>query len=208
MRKYSLIFLLAIGSMLSLAFINSDFTIGKKAPKSSIKMKNIDGASYSLNDLKQKNGLIVIFSSHLCPFVVGGNGFAGWENQYNDLYTFANNSGFGLVLINSNEANRNDKESLGAMKTHAENNGYKMKYLVDESSELANAFNARTTPHVFLLDKDLKLIYQGPIDNAHESGKKEIKYLRNAVSYHIKNVKITEPTVAPVGCSIKRTKQK
>ena len=180
--------------------------IGKKAPNTSKKMKDVSGKEFSLDDIKGTKGTIVVFSCNTCPFVVGNDDFGGWEKQYNDLYGFAKNSGFGMVLINSNAAKRDEDDSWQKMKDHSDKQNYKMKYLMDNDSELADAFGAKTTPHVYLLDQDMKLVYQGAIDNSYNNKAEQIPYLRNAISYLIKGQKITTNTIAPVGCSIKRVK--
>ena len=44
----------------------------------------------------------------------------------------------------------------------------RLKYLVDNKSKLANTFNAKTTPHIFLFDETNKLVYKGSIDNNYK----------------------------------------
>lgn len=206
MHNKLLVFLLVALPLFSFVLVKSDFEVGKKAPKTSKKMKDISGNSYSLSDLKKDKGLIVVFSCNTCPFVVGNEDFEGWEKQYNDLYTFCEKSGYGFVLVNSNEAKRDNEDSFAKMQEQAKNKNYKMKYLVDSNSELADAFGARTTPHIFMLDANMKLVYSGPIDNGYNKQAKQQQYLRNAISYSIKGKKLETTSVAPVGCSIKRTK--
>lgn len=209
MKRYkSLIALL----VLSFLFVGYNFKeehkilkIGKKAPLADKKMKDISDKEYSLEDLKEKNGLLVVFSCNTCPFVVGGSNFAGWEKDYNDIYEKCQELGIGMVLINSNEAKRNGDDSLEKMKKHASDKGYKMKYVVDKNHVLADAFGAKTTPHIFLFDKDLKLIYTGSIDNSWDGKRsKDESYLENAL-FEVKNGKsISTTNSSPRGCSIKR----
>lgn len=206
MHNKLLILILLVVPMFSFNSDKFDLEVGKKAPKISKKMKDISGDSYALADLKKEKGLVVVFSCNTCPFVVGNDDFEGWEKQYNTLFEFCEKSGFGFVLINSNEAKRGDEDSFDKMKLHATTNNYKMKYLVDQDSELADAFGARTTPHIYLLDENMKLVYTGPIDNGYNKKAKKENYLRDAISYTIKGKKIAKTSVAPVGCSIKRTK--
>jgi peroxiredoxin len=179
--------------------------IGKKAPLSQHKMKDISGKEYSLEDLNQENGLLVIFSCNTCPFVVGGFGYPGWEKEYNGLYDQAKANKIGMVLINSNEAKRDGVDALDKMVKHAEKQQYKMNYVVDKNHLLADAFGAKTTPHIFLFDKDLKLIYTGSIDNSWDKKRaSEENYLKDALANISKGEKIKVNTSAPRGCSIKR----
>ena len=79
--------------LVALVFVSSTLSedhpilkVGKKAPLSDLKMKNIDGSQHSLASLTKENGLLVVFSCNTCPFVVGGNDFPGWEKDYNKIY--------------------------------------------------------------------------------------------------------------------------
>ena len=179
--------------------------IGKKAPLTDLKLKNVDGKMISLAEEKMENGLVVVFSCNTCPFVVGNDKFPGWERRYNALYEEALNQKLGFVLVNSNEAKRTGDDSFEAMKQHAADRTYKMHYLLDENSKLANAFGARTTPHVYVFDKEFKLVYAGSIDNSWDTQRKEDQeYLVPAIQALSKNEKIIVSATTPRGCSIKR----
>ena len=141
-------------------------SIGDNAPKQSLKMMDISGKEISLNDVRKDNGLLVIFSCNTCPFVVGGEGSEGWEGRYDEVRRFAELNKVGMVLVNSNEAKREKGDDLESMKNRAKQHGFSdCYYALDSNSELANSFFARTTPHVYLFDKNLKLVYKGTIDN-------------------------------------------
>jgi len=208
--KYlSALFLIGILS-LSFRFLEEEayptLKMGAVAPKSDTKMKGVDGKEYSLNDLKKEKGLLVIFSCNSCPFVVGNDeGSEGWEGRYNEIYELASKSNIGMVLVNSNEAKRDGDDSFEKMQEHAKEQGYKSQYVMDVNSELANAFGAKTTPHVFLFDKDMKLIYKGAIDDNVKSAK-EVKdsYLKVAMRQLAAGSEIKKNETKATGCSIKR----
>lgn len=181
-------------------------SIGTAAPKADVKMKEVNGNEYSLNDLKKENGLLVIFSCNTCPFVVGnGEDSEGWEGRYNHLQDLATRAKVGMVLVNSNEAKREGDDSFDKMKEHATEKGLQSFYVMDKDSELANAFGAKTTPHVFLFDKDMKLIYKGAIDD-NVKNSKEVKddYLKAALRQINAQTEITTKETKASGCSIKR----
>ena len=180
--------------------------IGSDAPKSSLKMEGINGKKITLNDVKKENGLLVVFSCNTCPFVVGGDGSEGWEGRYSALNKTANANGVGMVLVNSNEGKRGKGDNLEDMKTRAKDHGFAdCNYVLDTNSELANAFYARTTPHVYLFDKNMKLVYKGAIDdNVDDSKKVTQPWLNNAIANLKKGSAIEPAETKPVGCSIKR----
>ncbi len=182
-----------------------ELKIGKKAPMTSEKLVNIDGETLTFDGLKKENGLIVIFSCNTCPFVVGNDDFEGWERQYNDLYEKAAEKNIGLVLVNSNEAKRDGDDSLEAMQQRAEKMGYKMPYLVDVDSKVADAYGAKTTPHVYVLNAKNVLIYKGSIDNIWDSKRTEtIPYLYDVMDHITNNTELKNDDTPPRGCSIKR----
>jgi len=184
----------------------NELAIGDKAPSADMKMTNIDGQQWSLVDIAGENGTLVIFSCNTCPFVVGREGKSeGWEGRYNEVAGFARENGIGSVLVNSNEAKRKGDDSLEEMKMHAMEAGYIMPYVVDAEHKLADAFGARTTPHVYLFNSDFQLVYRGSIDDSVNSAD-EVKetYLKDAITRMIEGKKIKPEITKAIGCSIKR----
>lgn len=198
------ILMLAVSFLTYSFYIDKDayqtIEIGDKAPMTTEKMMGISNQQYSLDDVVKSNGLLVIFSCNTCPFVVA------WEDRYPILQKLADEHQIGMVLINSNEAKRSGDDSMSEMKTHAKENNYTSKYLLDKGSRLANAFGAKTTPHVFLFNSEMELVYRGAIDDNHEN-KENVKedYLKNAIEKLAKKEVIDPNQTRAVGCSIKRT---
>jgi thioredoxin-related protein len=211
MKKIFSLFAVAALATTFFAFTSNDpetLAIGAKAPKADVKMEDISGKKYSLNDLKKDNGLLVVFSCNTCPFVVGNEErkSEGWDRRYAEIQKYADENKIGMVLVNSNEAKRKEGDSMADMKKHAKERGFgTSKYVLDKNSEVANAFFARTTPHVYLFDKDMKLVYKGAIDD-NAGNSKEVKeaYLKNAITEVAQGKKVTNQETKPVGCSIKR----
>ncbi|MFY7971645.1 MAG: redoxin family protein [Flavobacteriales bacterium] len=184
--------------------------IGASAPMTTTKMQSTAGKDLSLADIKRGNGLLVVFSCNTCPFVVGAEGYGdGWEGRYMELKKFADANQVGMVLVNSNEGKREKGDNLNDMKARSKEKGFDaIAYVLDENSALANAFGARTTPHVFLFDKNFKLVYKGSIDDNNESPSlvKE-HYLKNAIGNMANGKPVPVAETKPVGCSIKRVQK-
>jgi hypothetical protein len=205
MKKLGFLFLFLVSALSSIA----QMKIGDKASMLDDQLQNTKGETSSLNDSKKENGLLVIFSCNTCPFVVGTEDFPGWERQYNVLYDLADSLHIGMILVNSNEGKRQGADSYEEMKKHAEEQQYKMSYLVDVNSAMANIFGAKTTPHVFLLNPDMELVYMGSIDNIWDKERKEdVPYLKVALKELASHKKIKTTTTAPKGCGIKRITNK
>lgn len=185
---------------------SSELAIGAVAPLSDVKMTNVDGSAISLEDAAGKNGLLVVFSCNTCPFVVGnGTKSDGWEGRYNETAAKAAAYGFGMVLINSNEAKRDNHDSMEAMQSHSKEQGYSMPYLMDSKHTLADAFGALKTPHVYLLDQDMTLIYRGSLDdNVSDAAAVTSFYAMDAMAAASMGKPCEVSITKAIGCSIKR----
>lgn len=173
MKKVTFILSITIIAITALAFNfktggeeYETIAIGTSAPLSDYRMTGIDSKEYNLESLFADNGLLVIFSCNTCPFVIA------WEDRYPEIAELAASNQIGFALINSNQAKRDGDDSMEEMIKHATDKGYSdIPYLVDENSQLVNAFGAKTTPHVFLFDKEMKLVYEGEIDDNHKQSR-------------------------------------
>lgn len=197
MKTLSVLFLISI---LSFSFKSEELAIGKDLPKADVLMKSVDGKMISFEQIKKENGLLVIFSCNTCPWVLK------WQDRYNELNELSNQNKVGMVLVNSNEAYRDGDDSFEAMVKHAKDNAYTMPYTVDKNHVIADAFGANRTPHVFLFDKNNKLVYRGAIDDNAKS-KDDVKnaYLKTALNDLKNSSEIKTKTTKSLGCTIKRT---
>ena len=190
--------LLAAFSLLAFNNIN-EMPIGASMPKADVKMKDISGKEISLNEAKKSNGLLMMFSCNTCPYVVRN------QQRTKQICQFALENNIGVVLINSNEAQRDGEDSYDAMKKYAEAQGYKWYYAVDKNSELADAFGASRTPENFLFNNEGKLVYHGAIDdNPSDGNNVNRKHLREAVNEMLSGKDVSVKTTRSVGCGIKR----
>ena len=189
---------MAAFSLLAFNYID-ELPIGGQLPKADVKMKDISGKEITLKDAKKENGLLVMFSCNTCPYVVKN------QDRTREICKYALDNNIGVVLINSNEGQRNSDDSFDAMKKYAEANGYKWYYVVDKNSELADAFGANRTPENFLFNKDGKLIYHGAIDdNPGDAGSVSRKHLHEAIGEMLDGKDLSVKTSLSVGCTIKR----
>ena len=199
--------ILFTGLLMLQSFVKEDMLqIGAAIPSPEKKMLNIDDKEYSFNDLKKENGLLVIFSCNTCPFVIGnGSKSEGWENRYPELGDISKDLKVGMVLVNSNAAKRDDGDSFSDMQNHYKQKGYNSYYVIDLNSAMADAFGALTTPHVYLFDNNMKLVYRGAIDD-NVKKRNEVKeyYLQDALNNMVAGKSIEPQTTRQLGCSIKR----
>jgi thioredoxin-related protein len=196
------LFLLFVCAAL-LAFINNhpyeELTLNSAVPLADVKMKDVGGGTVSLAGAKKDKGLLVIFSCNTCPFV---KLMEGRIREYSDLCL---DKGIGCVIVNSNEAQREDEDSFSAMQKYHAEQKLRCYYTVDEKSSLANAFGAGRTPQCFLFDASGKLVYKGAIDdNVKDAAAVKQFYLRDAITAVLAGQKPTVQETKSIGCTIKR----
>ncbi len=155
----NLINIVLLGVIALPGLLAEELALGSALPMASRKMPEIRGKELSLKDIIGKEGLLVIFSCNTCPWVIA------WQDRYVALADKYKSKDLGIVAVNSNAAYRGKGDSLEDMQKHAKENDYNFYYVLDKDSELAQAFGATRTPHIFLFDKTGKLVYRGAIDD-------------------------------------------
>lgn len=197
--KKVFVLMLAMVTGFAFAHASGNLGIGDKAVHTDVKMNDISGKKYSIDDVKGENGVLVLFSSNTCPFV------QKWSDRYVETKRWADQHKVGMIVLNSNCETRDKGESMDDMKKFAANNSFIFPYVIDGGSKVANAYVAQTTPHAFLFDKEMKLVYKGAIDdNYDDASKVKNAYLKNAIEAMAKGQKVEVAETKPVGCSIKR----
>jgi peroxiredoxin len=173
--------------------------VGSKMPKPDVKMKDVTGKEISLNDAKKSNGLLVMFSCNTCPYVARN------QERTREICHFALKNNIGVILINSNEAERDGGDSYAAMQSYAKKQNYTWYYTVDKNNAIADAFAADRTPECYLFNKDAVLVYKGAIDdNPGSAADVSQKYLHNAMNAVLSGKAVEVTSSASVGCGIKR----
>lgn len=185
-----------------LSFINrtpfDELSINSPIPQADYKMKDVSGKELCLNDIKTAKGILVIFSCNTCPYVKLS------ETRIKEYSDFCVNNNIGCVLVNSNEAQRNEDDSFSEMTKYYAAQKLRCAYTVDENSALANAFGAGRTPQCFLFNSK-GLMYKGAIDdNVKDPAAVKEAYLKNALSALLKNEVPKMQETKSIGCTIKR----
>lgn len=192
--------LIAATAMAAMSFaVTGPLPIGSDMPKADVKLKDISGKEVSIKEAAKQNGVLVMFSCNTCPYVI--------KNQQRtlDVAAYAEKNNIGVIILNSNEAQRNDEDSYEAMKTYAKEQGYKWNYVVDKNNEIADAFGANRTPECYLFNNGLKLVYHGAIDdNPADADNVSRHHLKAAVDEMAAGKEVTVKESRSVGCGIKR----
>lgn len=153
-----------------------------------------DGKQHKFDDLKGKNGTVIVFLSAQCPVV---NKF--YKDRIVQFGKELSEKGVNVIGLNSNVT-----ETPEQIKTNTEQRGYTFPVLIDKGNVIADKLGATVTPEVFLFDKDGKLVYRGAIDNDRAGTNITANYLNDAVSATIAGKTVAKTEAAAFGCSIKR----
>lgn len=158
-----------------------------------------EGKIYSLSDFDDAELLLVVFMCNHCPFVI---------NIRHALAAFAHEMmgpELAIVGINSNDISRYPQDGPEFMREEIRKVGYPFPYLLDESQEVAHAYEAACTPDFFLYDSDRVLVYRGQFDASRPGNgiKPSGSDLRAAVAAIREGRPISEPQRPSMGCNIK-----
>ncbi|WP_035350277.1 thioredoxin family protein [Edaphobacter aggregans] len=79
--------------------------------------------------------------------------------------------------------------------------------LLDPDGTIGHLYQAKTTPHIFVIDPQGKLIYQGAIDDKPTTDQADIKtarnYLNDALTAAMAGKPVPVASTRPYGCSVK-----
>jgi peroxiredoxin len=127
--------------------------VGADAPD--FQLPDPQGRLWSLSDFKGGEGLLVAFICNHCPFVQHIlPGLVSFTQEYEG-------KGLKTVAISSNDIEAHPEDAPEHMAALAKELGFNFPYLVDETQQVALAYQAICTPDFFLFDQDHRLFYAG-----------------------------------------------
>ncbi|MCG1037533.1 thioredoxin family protein [Polaribacter sargassicola] len=161
-------------------------------------LKNVDGTQFSLSNIKNAKGYIVVFTCNECPFA------KMYEDRLIAIHNEYAAKGYSVIAINPNYSGEEGKEGFIAMQERAKEKEFPFVYLADDGQKIFPQYGAVRTPHVFLLDADKKVQYIGTIDdNARSAKDVKVKYLENAIKALEKGEKPSPNFTKAIGCPVK-----
>jgi peroxiredoxin len=169
---------------------------GWKAPD--FTLKAVDNKSYSLADVRGPKGTLVVFICNHCPYVKAV--ISRLVEEANELRSI----GIGTIAINSNDAASYPEDSFDNMKSFAKKHHFGFPYVIDETQDVARAYDALCTPDFFGFNAKDELQYRGRLDASRTS---LIPNARRELYESMKQVAETglgpREQIPSMGCSIK-----
>ena len=167
--------------------------VGVGATVDNFSLPDTNGKTQTLNDMKGKNGAVLIFVSAQCPVV------RGYNERMNEIALAYKAKGINVIGVNSNAT-----ETLAEVKAHAEAT-YKFPVLIDKGNVLADKLGANVTPEAYYVDANDVLLYHGAIDNDRSGKNITEQFLRTAFDASLNGKPVTKKSANAFGCTIKRT---
>jgi len=167
--------------------------VGEKAPD--FQLRDTAGKTHRLSDLSGKI-VVLEWTNHKCPYVQAhhkNKTTAKLAEKY---------KGRDVVWLAIDSSHYADAKVNAE---HARTMGINYPILHDADGKVGKAFGARTTPHMFVIDRQGTLAYAGAIDNAPmgKTADTPRNYVTEALDALVDGSQVAISTTKPYGCSVK-----
>lgn len=187
--------------LFSITAFSQDAKLNEIAPN--FKLQDSNGNEHSLNDFKGK--LVVLeWISYECPFV---KKHYDSKNMQTLQEKYTKQGVIWLTICSSAESKQGNFTNDEINSISQKHNAKFTAYLIDANGEVGKMYGAKTTPHMYIINKEGKLVYAGGIDDKASTDIEDIKSAKNYVSLALdellagKNVSVQSSK--PYGCSVK-----
>ena len=171
--------------------------LGTAAPD--FDLESTDGTRVTVKDFDGKRALLVAFICNHCPFV------KHIRSELAQLARDYEGPNFAMVAISSNDTLAYPVDDMDHMRQEKLDAGYAFPYLLDDTQDVARAYDAACTPDFFLFDADRKLVYRGQLDGSRPGNNIPVtgRDLRSAIDAVIAGSNVSTQQTPSIGCNIK-----
>lgn len=198
MIKKSVVLFLLLFTVIT---FSQDAKLNEIAPN--FKLVDSNAKEHSLSDYSGK--LVVLeWINYECPFV---KKHYNSKNMQTLQEKYTKEGVIWLTICSSAESKQGNFTNDEINSRSKKHNAKFTAYLVDKDGKVGKMYGAKTTPHMYIINKDGKLIYAGGIDDKASTDLEDIKGAKNYVSLALdellagKNVSVQSSK--PYGCSVK-----
>jgi peroxiredoxin len=196
-NKFIIIFVL----LLSVTVFSQQAKLNESAPD--FKLTDSNGKEHSLSDFKGKI-VVLEWINYDCPFV---KKHYDSKNMQSLQEKYTAKGVIWLAICSSAKGKQGNFSSEEINKRSKNHNAKFTAYLIDEDGKVGKMFGAKTTPHMYIIDKDGKLVYAGGIDDKATTDVDDVKKAKNYVSAALDELlngkQVTTQSSTPYGCSVK-----
>jgi peroxiredoxin len=161
-------------------------------------LKGVDGKTYSLADVRGPNGTLVVFICNHCPYVKASiDRIVAEAKALGEI-------GVGTIAIMPNDTETYQEDSFDNMKAFATKHGFTFPYVIDETQDVARAYDAQCTPDFFGFNAQDELQYRGRLDASRiQPTPNARRDLFEAMTQVAETGRGPEQQIPSMGCSIK-----
>jgi peroxiredoxin len=161
-------------------------------------LKGVDGKTYSLADVRGPNGTLVVFICNHCPYVKASiDRIVAEAKALGEI-------GVGTIAIMPNDTETYQEDSFDNMKAFATKHGFTFPYVIDETQDVARAYDAQRTPDFFGFNAQDELQYRGRLDASRiQPTPNARRDLFEAMKEVAETGRGPEQQIPSMGCSIK-----
>jgi hypothetical protein len=202
-RREALTALAAAGAALPMAAPRAEAAVQTGRPAPPFTATDARGAAHTLAGYAGKT-VILEWTNHECPYTV--KHYATGNMQA--LQGAATGTGaIWLTVVSSRPGAQGHVEGAEADRLTASRNARPTAVLLDPMGQLGRLYDARTTPHMFVIDGRGTLVYMGAIDDRPTASQASVKGARNYVREALDALAAGRPVAVastrPYGCSVK-----
>lgn len=198
-KKFFVALLIAVFSALGLNAQKAE--LDKKAPD--FELVDSKGKIHKLSDYAGKF-VVLEWINFECPFVVKHYKSGNMQKLQKE---YTEKGAIWLSICSSNKGKQGYFESDEINKRIAENKANMTAYLIDTDGKVGKMYGAKVTPHMYIINKDGILVYQGAIDNIKSTDVDDIpkatNYVKEALDALYSGNPIPTKSSTPYGCSVK-----
>lgn len=174
--------------------------VGETAP--AFQLKDLSGKTHSLADYKGKV-VVLEWVNPNCPF---SDRHAREKTMSNLARKHGGKGGIVWLGINSTSSGHRDFLEPAEHKAWAQKNGVDYAVLYDETGKVGKAYDAKTTPHMYIVDEQGKIVYNGAIDDdppGRTAAARRTNYVHRGLAAELAGKKVDPAATKPYGCSVK-----
>ena len=173
---------------------------GQPAPGFTI--TDLEGKPVKLEDYRGRT-VVLEWNNFGCPFVQK-------HYQSGNMQSLQKRYASDVVWLTVNSTSKSSTDYQAPAKLASELAGFHAqpaRYLMDDPGTVAMAYGAKTTPHMFVIDPNGKVVYNGAIDDKRSTDVADVKTAKNYVVAALDDMKAGRPvavaSTTPYGCSVK-----
>ncbi len=192
-------------ALIALTFIAGAASAGVRLGEPAPDFEGTDtgGKVHRLADYRGKV-LVLEWTNHDCPFVRKHYGSGNMQTQQREA---AAKGVVWLSVISSAPGHQGHVSRAEADMLTRSRNAAPQAVILDPTGTIGRAYDARTTPHMYIIDEAGRLAYMGGIDSITTSNPKDIpraaQYVRLALEEITAGKPVSTPVTRPYGCSVK-----